>query len=338
MQKSWFESRYPSVSLNKKKNNDKKEKVSAEFIITIILLIVTSLIFLLHRMAKSNFNEVAKKYDVTSSKYDDAKSSANGLKYVTFFFLALTSFMLLLSCAYTVPVRNVGIVTSFNAPTGRVTGNGLKFVFPWQRIADFDASIQISDHTGDKNCTTVRIGSLATACVENRIQWQVNPSSAPKLYNDYKGNFKNLTNNLVETRIQNALNKVFSTYNPLSQVNLQTGQVGFDGAKLGNDVESELNRTIGSDIRIISVSVPLVHHDPQTEANIKQFQDVMAQARILDQKKANAEKEKLVSDLQRQFLTTEFLENKCIEESVKLGYAPGLCLMNSGIVSVPTTK
>lgn len=44
-------------------------------------------------------------------------------------------------------------------------------------------------HLGDWNqgCTVVRIGSLATACVENRIQLQVTESGAPKLFLNYKG-------------------------------------------------------------------------------------------------------------------------------------------------------
>jgi regulator of protease activity HflC (stomatin/prohibitin superfamily) len=313
-------------------------KLSIPAILAIIFFILTILMLFLYIHSEKEFDEVKKNYDPDESKYKDAKSTLNGSRIVTYALSFITLVFVFFSCAYTVPVRNVGIVTSFNAPTGRVTKSGLKFVWPWQRVADFDASVQTSDHTTDKNCTTVRIGSLATACVENRIQWQVLDASAPRLYNDYKGDFNNMKQNLVETKIQNALNAVFSTYNPLSQVNLQTGQVGFDGAALGKSVEDELRRTIGNDVRIISVSVPLVHHDAKTEENIKQFQDVIAQSRILDQKKSNAEKEKLVSDLQRAFLTPEYLQNKCIEESVKLGYAPGLCLMNSGIVNVPTTK
>lgn len=331
----------------------RKKKLSAEFIFTIFFGLLLAAALLIKRHEKSVLRKIEKtrstldqnsydgraKAEKLDNKTEEATAVHTGARIVSIALACLTGLMLFFACAYTVPVRNVGIVTAFNAPTGRVTGNGLKFVFPWQRIADFDASIQISDHTGESpHCTTVRIGSLATACVENRIQWQVNPSSAPKLYNDYKGNFHNLTNNLVETRIQNALNSVFSTYNPLSQVNLQTGQVGFDGAKLGRDVEAELNRTIGTDIRIISVSVPLVHHDHQTEANIQQFQDVIARSRILDQLQSNANKEALVAAIQRGFLTNEYLINKCIEESIKLNYAPGLCLMNGGIVNVPTTK
>jgi regulator of protease activity HflC (stomatin/prohibitin superfamily) len=303
--------------------------MSFEFILALIFLVITIVVFLFFRSAKKEYKDHPDR---------ESESIYKGVRVGLIIGIALTGLMLLLSSAYTVPVRNVGIVTSFNAPSGRTTGSGLKLVWPWQRVADFDASIQTSDHTGNEHCTTVRIGSLATACVESRIQWQVLPQAAPKLYNDYKGDFNNLSRNLVETKIQNALNSVFSTYNPLSQINLQTGQVGFDGAALAKNVETELNSTIGSDIKIITVSVPLVHHDPKTEENIKQFQDVIAQSRLLDQKKDNAIKEKLVSDLQRKFLTPEYLQNKCIEESVKLGFAPGLCLMQSGIFTAPTTK
>jgi len=280
------------------------------------------------RHDESEYRKAVEKAEITNS-------ITNGSRIVL---TTLAGLFLILSCVWFVPVRNVGIVTAFNAPTGRTTGAGLKVTLPWEEVVDFDASIQVADHTGSEHCTNVRIGSLATACVENRIQWQVQESAAPKLYRDYKGDFNNLRNNLVETKIQNALNKVFATYNPLSQVNINTGQTQFDGAKLGKDVEDELNNTIGSDIKIVSVSVPLVHHDPQTEANIKQFQDVVAQARILAQKKTNADVEKQIADTQRAYLTPEFIENKCIEESVKMGVPPGLCLVNSAIVNAQTTK
>jgi hypothetical protein len=131
---------------------------------------------------------------------------------------------------------------------------------------------------------------------------------------------------------------VFATYNPLSQVNLQTGQVQFDGAKLSADLREELIKYVGGDIEVVTATVPLVHHDAKTEQNIQQFQDVVAQARILEQREANARKEKAVSDLERQFLTDEYLTNKCITESVKMGTPPGLCMLDSAIVSTPTGK
>lgn len=322
--------------------------MSFEFVLAIIFTLLTIGAFVFHRSVKKSLPALQAKTDESNRSYNrdaeerlrEAKSMVNGTKNLVLGLLVITGVFTFFASAYTVPVRNVGIVTSFNRPTGDTTGSGLKFVWPWQRVADFDASLITENNIGTwgKGCTTVRIGSLATACVENRIQWRVKESAAPKLYTDYKGDFDNLRNNFIRNQIQLAINAVFATYNPLSQVNLKTGQVNFDGAKLSSDLKEELVRYMGTDIEVVTASVPLVHHDPQTEGNIKQFQDVVAQARILEQREQNAIKEKIVSDLQRQFLSTEYLQNKCIEESVKMNYAPGLCLLDSGIVNAPTTK
>lgn len=325
-------------------NYYKRIKVTAEFVFLLIFIVLSFVAWRWSISSRTKLTETKKNYDERNpadrrwdeglkKKLDDATVVYDVSRWAKFGLLSIAGLMLVLSCVWFVPVRNVGIVTSFNAPTGRTTGAGLKVTWPWEEVVDFDASVQVSDHTGNEKCTTVRIGSLATACVENRIQWQVLESAAPKLYRDYKGSFENLKNNLVETRIQNALNAVFATYNPLSQVNIQTGQTAFDGKLLASSVEKELNETIGADIKILTVSVPLVHHDSRTEDNIKQFQDVIAQGRILEQKNKNADLEKAVADKQRAFLTPEYIQNKCIEESVKMGVSPGYCLMNGSIVN-----
>lgn len=300
------------------------------------LLPITLVLFFIKRLMKSRLDKmiVDKRSNID---LDEVKSVYIGSKIVFGISIILLLIFTLISSVWFVPVRNVGIVNSFNAPTGRTTGAGMQFTWPWQEVVDFDASVQTSNHTGRDGCTTVRIGSLATACIENRIQWQIVDEAAPRLYRDYKGDFENLRNNYVETMVQNALNAVFATYNPLSQVNLTTGQVTFDGAKLGTDVEAELKKTIGQDIRILRVSVPLVHHDAKTEENIKAFQDVIAKARILEQQTKNAEQEKALADLNKQFLTDEYIKNKCVDESVKMGVPPGLCLVGGGAI-VNATK
>lgn len=327
--------------------------MSAWFWTAIVLALIGLPLYFLSKVSKSRQEVLNKEVAEANAggSYDSSQRRINankrakdnaaitaGLKFISVAVLSLAALFTFIASTWTVPVQNVGIVTSFSAPTGRTTGNGLHFTWPWEKIADFDASLITENNVGNDNCSTVRIGSLATACVENRVQWRVRASSAPKLFKDYKGQFDNLKNNFVRSQIQLALNKVFATYNPLSQVNLQTGQVVFDGAKLSSDLKNELTNVIGNDIEVVTAFVPLVHHDKQTEKNIQQFQDVVAQSRILEQQKANAEKEKAVSDLQRQFLTDEFLKNKCIEQAVKGGYHPGLCLMQGGIVNAPTTK
>lgn len=234
------------------------------------------------------------------------------------------SFVMIAS-AYSVPVRNVGIVTSFNKPTGEVTGSGLHWVKPWQKVNDFDASIQTSDHTGDKHCTTVRIGSLATACVENKVRWQVVETAAPKLYTDYKADFDNMRVNLFEAELQRALNEEFATYNPLASIDLNTGAIKFDLNELAESVRTNLSEKLGGDITVHSVVIPLIRHDGKTEENIKAFQDVLAENRVLTQKKANAEVEKQTAAVLASVPDT-YVINKCLDIAKELGKEPGFCL------------
>lgn len=230
----------------------------------------------------------------------------------------------LVASANTVPVRNVGIVTSFSRPTGETTGSGLKWVAPWKKVSEWDASIQTADHTGD-HCVTARIGSLATVCVENKVRWQVRPEAAPEQYMAYKGDFENMKLNLFETELQDALNEALSDYNPLSSLDLSTGQTTFDGTALAEEVKKLMETRVGNQIVIESVVIPLVRHDAKTEENIKAFQDVIAQKRILEQKLRNAETEKAAAELLRD-LPGAYTMNKCLDLAKEMGREPGLCV------------
>lgn len=314
--------------------------MSWEFVVAIIFGILTAVAFLFYRSSKGDLKDLLNSDTYDRRKVEKVKGEVSSIKLVAIAFGVVTALFLFFASAYTVPVRNVGIVTAFNRPTGSTTGSGLHFVWPWEDVEDFDASVVTIGHLGKWNegCTVVRIGSLATACVENRIQLQVTEAGAPKLFLDYKGDFENVRKNLYETVIQNALNDVFATYNPLSLVNLTTGQVAFDGTKLQEDVKAKLVTAFGTDVLVRTVSIPLVHHDTQTEKNIQQFQDVVAQNRVLAQKRANATAEKEVSDKLVQVLTPLYVQNKCIEESVKMGVPPGLCLVSGGAIVNATGK
>lgn len=237
----------------------------------------------------------------------------------------LSVLFLVFASANQVPVRNVGIITSFSKPTDKTTGSGLKWVAPWHKIADWDASVQTSDHAAADKCTTVRIGSMATACVESKVRWKVKESAAPEQYMSYKGDFNNMKNNLFETELQNAMTDVFATYNPLSSIDLKTGQTKFDGTEHAKQLQAKLDTKIGNQIVIESVTVPLVHHDAKTEANIEQYQNVIAQGRILGQKQANAEIEKQTSELLKN-LSENYSTNKCLDIAKELGKEPGLCM------------
>lgn len=238
-----------------------------------------------------------------------------------------------IASANTVPVRSVGIVTSFNKPTGETTGSGFHWVAPWQKIGEYDASIQTSDHSGDKRCTTARIGSLATACVENKVRWQVKENSAPKLYFDYKTDFNNMRANLFETELQDAINEAFATYNPLANIDLKTGVVKFDLTDMAENLKTSLERRLGNDIIIHSVTIPLIHHDAKTEESIKLFQDVLAQNRVLSQQETNVAIEKRIAAALAN-LPPAYTVNKCLDYAKELGKEPGYCMMSGGLFNL----
>jgi hypothetical protein len=232
------------------------------------------------------------------------------------------------SSANSVPVRNVGIVTSFNKPTGQVTGSGLTWVAPWKKVGEWDASRQKYDHIGADKAVPVRTGTLANAGVELLIEWQVGAENAPRQFMDYKGDFESFRGQRVGVQLDGAVNDAFATYNPLANIDAKTGNLNVDLKPFADKVKTSAQQRLGSDIQILSVTIIRVNHDEKTEANIKVFQDKLAQGRNLDQDLINAEKQKAITEKNAQVDKV----TRCLEIAEKTGTSPGLCI-NPGIVT-----
>lgn len=232
------------------------------------------------------------------------------------------------SSANSVPIRSVGIVTSFGKPIGKVTGSGLKWVAPWQKVGEWDAGRQKYDHIGNNNCVRVRTGTLADACVEVLIEWQVKPENAPKQFMDYKGDFGSFRGQRVGVQLDSAVNDAFSSYNPLEKIDAKTGNLNVDLKPFSDGIKTNANARLSSDVDILSVTITRVNHDEKTEGNIRAFQDKLAQTRNLEQDKKNA-------DIQKQITETNAKVDKvsrCLEIAEKNGSNPGLCI-NPGIIT-----
>lgn len=233
------------------------------------------------------------------------------------------------SSANSVPIRNVGIVTSFNKPTGEVTGSGLKWVAPWEKVGEWDAGNQKYDHIGDDSRVRVRTATLADAWVHVLIQWKVKPENAPEQFMAYKGDFEEFKGQRVGVQLDSAVNNAFSDYNPLQNIDLKTGNLNVPLAPFSDKIKNEANKLLGNDVEILSVTVVRVDHDDKTEANIKNFQDKLAQTRNLDQDAVNAAKQKAITAQNAQVDK----ETRCLEIAEKVGGEPGLCLNGgSGVI------
>ncbi|MGC5032144.1 SPFH domain-containing protein [Micromonospora sp. DT229] len=242
--------------------------------------------------------------------------------------LAVTLLLTVTSSAHSVPIRSVGIVTSFGKPTGEVTGSGLKWVAPWQRVGEWDAGRQKYDHIGNDACVRVRTGTLADACVEVLIEWQVKPENAPQQFMDYKGDFGSFRGQRVGVQLDSAVNDAFASYNPLERIDAKTGNLNVDLKPFAESIKSSAETRLGSDVDILSVTITRVNHDEKTEGNIKAFQDKLAQTRNLEQDRRNAEIQKEITETNAKVDKV----TRCLEIAEKNGSSPGLCI-NPGIVT-----
>ncbi|MBL6280197.1 SPFH domain-containing protein [Micromonospora fiedleri] len=242
--------------------------------------------------------------------------------------LVATLLLTVASSAHSVPIRSVGIVTSFGKPTGEVTGSGLKWVAPWQRVGEWDAGRQKYDHIGSDACVRVRTGTLADACVEVLIEWQVQPENAPQQFMDYKGDFDSFRGQRVGVQLDSAVNDAFASYNPLERIDAKTGNLNVDLKPFAESIKSSAEGRLGSDVDILSVTITRVNHDDKTEGNIKAFQDKLAQTRNLEQDRRNAEIQKEITETNAKVDKV----TRCLEIAEKNGSSPGLCI-NPGIVT-----
>lgn len=197
--------------------------------------------------------------------------------------LALGMLCTFISSATIVSTKQVGIATSFGRPVANLS-NGFHMVAPWDKVTEMDAAIQTDNHVqGEKNsgCITVRIAHQAVACVDASIRWRIQENQAGELFKDYR-DFDNVRDSLVTRDLNAALNNVFETYDPLA-VDNDGNSTSPSLSSLSSQVQSQLQSTIGVQINVLSVIIPVVHFDDNTQGRINALQAQIAQTRIAKQ-------------------------------------------------------
>lgn len=259
---------------------------------------------------------------------EDVNSVSRG---ATIFGLVLAVGLTLFSAINTVPTRNVGIVTSFNKPTGETTGPGLQWVAPWQKVDEWDASRQTFDHKSEKSCVQVRIVGLQGACVEVQIEWQTVAEKAPEQWASYKREFGNFVSRRVDPNLTGALNDVFANHDPLANVDATTGVVKpVNTNELVDPLKANITRRIGPDVQILGVVFGFVRYDAKTQEQIEAFQQKVLAAKNLEQDRKNAEIQKRVSETNAQVDPVV----RCLEIVAQRGGEPGFCLGGGNPVTV----
>ena len=197
---------------------------------------------------------------------------------------------LVVASANIVGTRQVGIVTSFNKPTGTTLSNGLHWLAPWKSVVEMDAAIQNDVYNGNSRIQ-VRLGNNSTALADANVRWNIKADQADELYQQYK-TFDNVRSNLIERNLRTSLNEAFTKFDPLSN----------DPAKnnlnsVTQDALSLLRDKSGDQVEIIDLSIPVIDYDDQTEQRINQINTARAETTKAEQDAKTAEQRRKAAEV-----------------------------------------
>lgn len=227
-----------------------------------------------------------------------------------------------------VPTRNVGIVTSWNKPTGRTTGAGLQWTLPWQGIDEWDASGQTYSHLGDE-CVWVTIAAQRRACIPVQIEWSAKAEKAPENWAAYRevgdwSRFEVFVERRVNPQINGAMTSIFADFDPLGSVDVTSGDAPAPDLNktYKETLVAALDAELGDEIVVKSVAFESPRYDEPTTQAIAAYGQKILEARNLEIDKANA---KTRAEITRTDASVDQVA-RCLQIAEKLGKEPGLCM------------
>jgi regulator of protease activity HflC (stomatin/prohibitin superfamily) len=227
---------------------------------------------------------------------------------------ALTVVALFFSTFATVSTRNVGIVTSFGRPVGSLD-NGPHFILPWESVTEMPATVQTDSYDQkDHNCVTVRIAYGMSACLNVSIRWRIREQAADSLFQNYQ-DFSNVRFSLVDRDLGVTANKVFADYNPLA-FDAEGNSLAPKLSVLSGQLESQMKETIGSQIDIQSVYVPLLNYDASVQARINAIQSQVGDTKVALQRLQTNQAESAANNALATSVNNSpgVLESRCLDE------------------------
>lgn len=253
---------------------------------------------------------------------------------VLFFLLAWIG-----SSVGTVDTKNVGVVTSFKKPTGETKEAGLYFKAPWKSVTDMSLAWQTETYKFD-----VQTAGGPVMKLEILPRWKMTRDAAPEMFQNYK-DFEGVRANLFYNELRDAANKQFENYNPLTNVDVKTGNPIKTKEMFAQELKTELEKRFSAEVEVNGkkktiklieldrVAMPTIKPDDTTQEKINQQVAEFARGKILDQQLVNAQKEKAIAQEQAKISPELF----CMREAIRIGQNPGYCLMGGGSVIVDST-
>lgn len=203
-----------------------------------------------------------------------------------------------------VPVKNIGVSTSYGAVGSGVFGPGVHQTWtPWLSITDIDETVQTTTYkdTGNDSGSScngglpVRIGGQQTACADLTIQWQILPPAAGSLFSDYANHgdlMKEITSAVVVRELEQVANNVLGDYDPITDVqsvtNTNSATSQFTG--FSTTILTDMRADIGTRIKVLTVLMPQLHYTTAIEDKLSAIQQAYANFAIAEENvKVNAE-------------------------------------------------
>ena len=181
----------------------------------------------------------------------------------------------------TVPVKSIGVPQAFGTVTGGVMSPGIHWTFePWLSVNNVDETVQTTTFEGN-TALPVRIGGQQTATADATIQWQILPSAAEGLYEDYANQgdlMTTITDAVVVREFKQVVNQVLGDYNPITDVQNVSGSNSATSqfTQFGPTILADMQHDIGSRIKVNSVFLPKITYDASVERALQSIQTANA--------------------------------------------------------------
>jgi SPFH domain/Band 7 family protein len=194
-------------------------------------------------------------------KSDEEGRAVLGVTGVLMMMLAV-GMILFVQMFQQIGASDIGIVISGGRPVGHI-GPGYNWIDPWEQDTVMDDAVQVKDYTG-ASCIRVRIADQQTACANVNVRWKVNAQGVDNVFANYRSSTQGVESGLLNVEVPHAANSVFEKYDPVNSI-IHQNTLGTPAnptiSQLAAQVQQQVQRAIGSDVSIITLSIPTLTYD-----------------------------------------------------------------------------
>ena len=226
--------------------------------------------------------------------------------------LGIALVVLALATIVIVPTKNEGVVVAFGKPTGTIH-NGIHLIAPWESVADYDATIQTLDMSGNDETPTLHVrmvNGTATADVNVTLNWRLE-GDIQQIHIDWR-EFAHIQKFVIQPRLQDALTKEFTSFDPLVALK-ETGGKPISMTDMEVRVAERLQHNLPAGIFVDHLQIPLVVYPPIIQDALNAYQKELANTQVALQQKITAQAQKDALDILSQAkMSPEAFQQQCL--------------------------